>query len=459
MSDEKKKKGFWSWLGFGKKEGVEQTATTEEKVAEKADAQPEEITEQAVSSEQDFAKNEEIIEENITTEDVVEVPTEVVEEVIVEPTAEETIETPAETVEQAVVEPTAETTENSDEQAEELQISEQNPPLIEDESPVEERVQADEYQEKPTSEGGFFSRLIKGLIKTKQSIGSGFRNFFSGKKIDDELFEELEEQLLVADLGMPTTTKIIKNLTEHATKQQLRDAELLYQQLKVELADVLKPVAQPLVLEDKKPYVILMVGVNGVGKTTTIGKLARKFQAEGKSVMLAAGDTFRAAAVEQLQVWGERNNIPVVAQSTGADSASVIFDAMQSAAAKGIDVLIADTAGRLQNKNNLMDELKKIVRVMKKYDETAPHEIMLTLDAGTGQNAISQAKLFNEAVGLTGITLTKLDGTAKGGVIFAIADQFNIPIRFIGVGEKIDDLRPFDAEEFIEALFTHEDEK
>lgn len=456
MSDEKKKKGFWSWLGFGKKEDVEQTGTTEEKVEEKAEVQPEEITERAVSSKQYFAKDEEVIEENITTENVTtEVPTEVVEDVIVEQTAEETVET----VEQAVVEPTAETTENSDEQAEELQISEQNPPLVEDESPVEERVQADEYQEKPTSEGGFFSRLIKGLIKTKQSIGSGFRNFFSGKKIDDELFEELEEQLLVADLGMPTTTKIIKNLTEHATKQQLRDAELLYQQLKVELADVLKPVAQPLVLEDKKPYVILMVGVNGVGKTTTIGKLARKFQAEGKSVMLAAGDTFRAAAVEQLQVWGERNNIPVVAQSTGADSASVIFDAMQSATAKGIDVLIADTAGRLQNKNNLMDELKKIVRVMKKYDETAPHEIMLTLDAGTGQNAISQAKLFNEAVGLTGITLTKLDGTAKGGVIFAIADQFNIPIRFIGVGEKIDDLRSFDAEEFIEALFTHEDEK
>ncbi|MDG6453269.1 signal recognition particle-docking protein FtsY [Glaesserella parasuis] len=459
MSDEKKKKGFWSWLGFGKKEDVEQTEATEEKVEEKAEVQPEEITERAVSSKQYFAKDEEVIEENITTENVAEVPTEVVEDVIVEQTAEEAAETTTETVEQAVVEPTAETTESSDEQTEELQISEQNPPLVEDESPVEERVQADEYQEKPTSEGGFFSRLIKGLIKTKQSIGSGFRNFFSGKKIDDELFEELEEQLLVADLGMPTTTKIIKNLTEHATKQQLRDAELLYQQLKVELADVLKPVAQSLVLEDKKPYVILMVGVNGVGKTTTIGKLARKFQAEGKSVMLAAGDTFRAAAVEQLQVWGERNNIPVVAQSTGADSASVIFDAMQSAAAKGIDVLIADTAGRLQNKNNLMDELKKIVRVMKKYDETAPHEIMLTLDAGTGQNAISQAKLFNEAVGLTGITLTKLDGTAKGGVIFAIADQFNIPIRFIGVGEKIDDLRSFDAEEFIEALFTHEDEK
>ena len=318
----------------------------------------------------------------------------------------------------------------------------------------------DEYQEKPANKTGFFNRLIQGLIKTKQNIGSGFLNFFRGKKIDDELFEELEEQLLISDLGMPTTTKIINNLTQHATKQQLKDAELLYQQLKLELADVLKPVAQPLEIDTtKKPYVILMVGVNGVGKTTTIGKLAKKFQDEGKSVMLAAGDTFRAAAVEQLQVWGERNHIPVIAQSSGSDSASVIFDAMQSASARNIDVLIADTAGRLQNKNHLMDELKKIVRVMKKYDETAPHEIMLTLDAGTGQNAISQAKLFNEAVGLTGITLTKLDGTAKGGVIFAIADQFNIPIRFIGVGEKIDDLRPFNSEEFIEALFSHEEEK
>ena len=315
-----------------------------------------------------------------------------------------------------------------------------------------------ETREKP-SEGGFFSRLVKGLLKTKQNIGAGFRSFFLGKKIDDELFEELEEQLLIADIGVPTTSKIIKNLTEHASRKELQDAELLYQQLKVEMADILEPVAQPLVIDaTKKPYVILMVGVNGVGKTTTIGKLARKFQAEGKSVMLAAGDTFRAAAVEQLQVWGERNHIPVVAQSTGADSASVIFDAMQSAAARNIDILIADTAGRLQNKNNLMDELKKIVRVMKKYDETAPHEIMLTLDAGTGQNAISQAKLFNEAVGLTGISLTKLDGTAKGGVIFAIADQFKLPIRYIGVGEKIEDLREFNAKEFIEALFVHEEE-
>lgn len=314
-----------------------------------------------------------------------------------------------------------------------------------------------ETREKP-SEGGFFSRLVKGLLKTKQNIGAGFRSFFLGKKIDDELFEELEEQLLIADIGVPTTSKIIKNLTEHASRKELQDAELLYQQLKVEMANILEPVAKPLVIDNtKKPYVILMVGVNGVGKTTTIGKLARKFQAEGKSVMLAAGDTFRAAAVEQLQVWGERNHIPVVAQSTGSDSASVIFDAMQSAAARNIDILIADTAGRLQNKNNLMDELKKIVRVMKKYDETAPHEIMLTLDAGTGQNAISQAKLFNEAVGLTGISLTKLDGTAKGGVIFAIADQFKLPIRYIGVGEKIEDLREFNAKEFIEALFIHEE--
>ena len=315
-----------------------------------------------------------------------------------------------------------------------------------------------ETREKP-SEGGFFSRLVKGLLKTKQNIGAGFRSFFLGKKIDDELFEELEEQLLIADIGVPTTSKIIKNLTEHASHKELQDAELLYQQLKAEMADILEPVAQPLVIDTtKKPYVILMVGVNGVGKTTTIGKLARKFQAEGKSVMLAAGDTFRAAAVEQLQVWGERNHIPVVAQSTGSDSASVIFDAMQSAAARNIDILIADTAGRLQNENNLMDELKKIVRVMKKYDETAPHEIMLTLDAGTGQNAVSQAKLFNEAVGLTGISLTKLDGTAKGGVIFAIADQFKLPIRYIGVGEKIEDLREFNAKEFIEALFVHEEE-
>ncbi|WP_455748979.1 signal recognition particle-docking protein FtsY [Hafnia alvei] len=311
-------------------------------------------------------------------------------------------------------------------------------------------------QERPTKEG-FFARLKRSLLKTKQNLGSGFFGLFRGKKIDDDLFEELEEQLLIADVGVETTNKIIKSLTEHASRKELKDAESLYGKLKEEMGEILSTVDKPLDVSGRTPFVILMVGVNGVGKTTTIGKLARQFQAEGKSVMLAAGDTFRAAAVEQLQVWGERNNIPVVAQHTGADSASVIFDAIQAAKARNIDVLLADTAGRLQNKSHLMEELKKIVRVMKKLDEDAPHEVMLTIDASTGQNAVSQAKLFNEAVGLTGITLTKLDGTAKGGVIFAVADQFGIPIRYIGVGEGIEDLRPFKADDFIEALFARED--
>ncbi|NCO46941.1 MAG: signal recognition particle-docking protein FtsY, partial [Vibrio sp.] len=248
------------------------------------------------------------------------------------------------------------------------------------------------------------------------------------------------------------------NLTEKASRHALKDGEALYGLLKDEMADILAKVEQPLVIDSQKtPYVILMVGVNGVGKTTTIGKLAKQFQAQGKKVILAAGDTFRAAAVDQLQVWGERNNVPVIAQHTGADSASVIYDAIEAAKARGVDVVIADTAGRLQNKSNLMEELRKIVRVMKKIDQSAPHEVMLTLDAATGQNAISQAKLFSEVAPVTGITLTKLDGTAKGGVIFALADQFEIPIRFIGVGEGIDDLRPFETQQFIEALFSREE--
>lgn len=491
-----KKKGFWSWLGLGKKEEIteqvsqEQTIETDlQNIAENTPFVEEkhEIVSEFIEQKLDEAKH--FVEEKL---DVAEHIIEELEEKIEQSFEEEKEESVAivdtahhdsnETLQAVeIADEVATTDEPLPEEVEETQLesevvseSEQvveipeeiAEPVVENIVETAEEAQAvteetlDEYQEQPANKTGFFSRLIQGLIKTKQNIGSGFLNFFRGKKIDDDLFEELEEQLLIADLGMPTTTKIINNLTQHATKQQLKDAELLYQQLKLELADVLKPVAQPFEIDTtKKPYVILMVGVNGVGKTTTIGKLAKKFQDEGKSVMLAAGDTFRAAAVEQLQVWGERNHIPVIAQSSGSDSASVIFDAMQSASARNIDVLIADTAGRLQNKNHLMDELKKIVRVMKKYDETAPHEIMLTLDAGTGQNAISQAKLFNEAVGLTGITLTKLDGTAKGGVIFAIADQFNIPIRFIGVGEKIDDLRPFNSEEFIEALFSHEEEK
>lgn len=305
---------------------------------------------------------------------------------------------------------------------------------------------------------GFFSRLKKGLFKTKQNIGSGFLSLFKGKKIDDELFDTLEEQLLLADVGVETTQKIISSLTQQASRKQLKDADVLHDLLKTEMKSILASTDNELNMTSHKPFVILMVGVNGVGKTTTIGKLAKQFQEQGKSVMLAAGDTFRAAAVEQLQVWGERNHIPVVAQHTNADSASVIFDAMQAAKAKKIDILIADTAGRLQNKSHLMDELKKIVRVMKKQDESAPHEIMLTIDAGTGQNAISQTKLFNEAVGVTGITLTKLDGTAKGGIIFSLADQFSIPIRYIGVGEKIEDLRPFIATDFIDALFDDDEE-
>ncbi|WP_034727838.1 signal recognition particle-docking protein FtsY, partial [Pseudidiomarina sediminum] len=308
---------------------------------------------------------------------------------------------------------------------------------------------------KEQSKPSLWKRLTQGLKKTSTAIGDGLWGIFKDKKIDDELFEELETQLLTADIGVPTTMKIVERLTEQADRRQLQNAEALYQLLQDDLVDILKDVEQPLQLDNTQdgPQVILMVGVNGVGKTTTIGKLAQQLKREGKSVMLAAGDTFRAAAVEQLQVWGERNNIPVIAQHTGADSASVIYDAVEAAKARDVDVLIADTAGRLQNKAHLMDELKKVVRVMKKLDVNAPHEVMLTLDAGTGQNAISQAKLFTEAVGVTGITLTKLDGTAKGGVIFAIADQFKLPIRYIGVGEGIDDLRPFEATSFVKALF------
>jgi fused signal recognition particle receptor len=318
------------------------------------------------------------------------------------------------------------------------------------------------FSEKPNKEEktlGFFARFKQSLTKTRLSIGSGLYSLFSGKKIDADLFEELEEQLILADIGVDTTLKIIDKLTAQANRKQLKDAEALYTLLKEDLSGILQEVEQPLVIDEtKSPYVILMVGVNGVGKTTTIGKLAKKYQQQGKSVMLAAGDTFRAAAVEQLQVWGERNNIPVIAQQTGSDSASVLYDAMDAAKARGVDLLIADTAGRLQNKDHLMDELSKVVRIMRKKDPSAPHEIMLTIDASTGQNAISQADLFNKAVGITGITLTKLDGTAKGGVIFSIADKYKLPIRYIGTGEGIDDLREFNAKEFIDALFSKEEE-
>ncbi|MGK9066872.1 signal recognition particle-docking protein FtsY [Stutzerimonas chloritidismutans] len=303
---------------------------------------------------------------------------------------------------------------------------------------------------------GFFARLKQGLSKTSASIGEGMASLFLGKKaIDDDLLDELETRLLTADVGVEATTAIMQNLTRRVSRKELADSGALYKALQEELAGLLRPVEQPLQIDaSRTPFVILVVGVNGVGKTTTIGKLAKKLQLEGKKVMLAAGDTFRAAAVEQLQVWGERNNIAVVAQHTGADSASVIFDAVQAAKARGIDVLIADTAGRLHTKDNLMEELKKVRRVMGKLDETAPHEVLLVLDAGTGQNAINQTKQFNQAVELSGLVLTKLDGTAKGGVIFALAKQFGTPIRYIGVGEGIDDLRTFEADAFVDALFA-----
>ena len=399
---EKKKRGLLSWLGFGDEEQSPKPKT-EETVKEEAVEAPSEEQQTDAAAEQAEATPE--LEEESKKAEVA----------------------PAEAEAEA--------------EAEEPQV------------PAAPRVQE---QEKPTE--SFFARLKRSLSRTKANIGAGFFGLFSGKKIDEDLFEELEEQLLIADVGMNTTTKIINNLTEKATRGDLKDGEALYGLLKEEMAEILSKVEQPLEIDSNKtPYVILMVGVNGVGKTTTIGKLAKQFQTQGKKVMLAAGDTFRAAAVEQLQVWGERNNVPVIAQHTGADSASVIYDAIEAAKARGVDVVIADTAGRLQNKANLMEELRKIVRVMKKIDDSAPHEIMLTLDAGTGQNAISQAKLFSDVAPLTGITLTKLDGTAKGGVIFAIADQFGIPIRYIGVGEGIEDLRPFETQEFIDALFSREE--
>ncbi|MBG5743796.1 signal recognition particle-docking protein FtsY [Pseudomonas aeruginosa] len=308
----------------------------------------------------------------------------------------------------------------------------------------------------PATRPGFFARLRQGLSKTSASIGEGMASLFLGRKeIDDDLLDDIETRRLTADGGVEAPTLIVQNLTKRVARKELADSGALYKALQEELASLLRPVEQPLQVDvAREPYVILVVGVNGVGKTTTIGKLAKKLQLEGKKVMLAAGDTFRAAAVEQLQVWGERNRIPVIAQHTGADSASVIFDAVQAAKARGIDVLIADTAGRLHTKDNLMEELKKVRRVIGKLDETAPHEVLLVLDAGTGQNAINQAKQFNLAVELTGLALTKLDGTAKGGVIFALAKQFGLPIRYIGVGEGIDDLRTFEADAFVQALFA-----
>ncbi|KAB2823929.1 signal recognition particle-docking protein FtsY [Aliivibrio finisterrensis] len=419
----KKKRGLLSWLGFGDEEKAEQPTVEQQSAEEGTDT----------------------LSQTPSQEDSI------VESVVEDAQLEQSKETEALSVEENKEENKA-SVEESEKSATESLITEME--LVNPEPAVE--VTVEEVQEKPTE--SFFARLKRSLQRTKENIGAGFFGLFSGKKIDEELFEELEEQLLIADVGMDTTVKIIDSLTEKASKRDLKDGEALYGLLKEEMSEILAKVEQPLEINEKNmPHVILMVGVNGVGKTTTIGKLAKQFQSEGKSVILAAGDTFRAAAVEQLQVWGQRNDVPVIAQHTGADSASVIYDAIEAAKARKVDVVIADTAGRLQNKSNLMEELRKIVRVMQKIDPTAPHEVMLTLDAGTGQNAISQAKLFSDVAPVTGITLTKLDGTAKGGVIFSIADQFQIPIRYIGVGEGIDDLRPFVAQDFIDALFSREE--
>lgn len=345
------------------------------------------------------------------------------------------------------------------------------PKIVEEEAvqqPVEQQEQAELYQHdtlahsetEPADEKvSLFGRLKQRLTRTSNQLTEGFAALVLGKKaIDDDLLEELETQLLTADLGIDATQTIIRDLTQRVARKQLSDADSLFTALRDDMVAILQPSCQPLVIPKQEgPFVILMVGINGVGKTTTIGKLAKQFQQQGKSVMLAAGDTFRAAAVEQLQVWGERNKISVISQHSGADSASVIFDALQAAKARKIDILIADTAGRLHTQSNLMEELKKVKRVMGKLDASAPHEIMLVLDAGTGQNALSQAIQFNEAVGVTGLTLTKLDGTAKGGIIFAIAKKTGLPIRYIGVGETIDDLRPFQSEEFVDALLGRED--
>jgi len=482
-----------SWLGFGKKEKQPSTeeinnevqATAEQEQALAADpVEPlneqltEEVSEQTVELKTEVLAEPEVtpestVDSNILDENIENIVTS--EPVVVAPVI------PKPAVESEDISPVAATEPMSElateqrpeaillaemEAAEHVDVADESIIVDEVTLNVEPQpqetilVEAETTEEiaevKTESKLGFFARLKKGLSKTRQSLGGGLVDLFRGKQIDDDLFEELETHLLLADVGVETTMKIIDSLTKSASRKQLKDASALYDLLKIELKKTIEGVSKPLVIpEGEGPFVMLMVGVNGVGKTTTIGKLAKQFQAEGKSVMLAAGDTFRAAAVEQLQVWGERNDITVIAQHTGADSASVIFDAISAAKARKVDVIIADTAGRLQNKAHLMEELKKIVRVMKKLDVNAPHEVMLTLDAGTGQNALSQTKLFDEAVGLTGLTITKLDGTAKGGVVFAIADKHSIPIRYLGVGEGIDDLRPFNGDDFIEAIFSN----
>ena len=310
-------------------------------------------------------------------------------------------------------------------------------------------------KDKPAERQGFIKRLRARLNRGDSWLTYDLANLAPGGKIDEDALEELESLLVMADVGVDTTTRIIEDLQKSLARKELKDVESLRNGLRRSLVDILAPVEQPLDIDPQhKPFVILMVGVNGAGKTTTIGKLARRFKDQGMSVMLAAGDTFRAAAVEQLQAWGQRNEVPVIAQQSGADPADVVFDAWEAARARGIDVLLADTAGRLQNQQGLMDELAKIRRVIARRDETAPHEIMLVLDASQGQNALVQAQKFHDALGLTGITVTKLDGSAKGGILLAVANALRVPVRFIGIGESAEDMQPFVAAEFADALLA-----
>jgi fused signal recognition particle receptor len=313
-------------------------------------------------------------------------------------------------------------------------------------------------QSEAKDEGGFWGRLRQGLGKTRSQLAEGVGNLLLGKKeIDDQVLEELETALLATDVGVETTDAIMEALKARVSRRQLNDTQALHRALQDELTQLLRPVTRPLqIAAHQRPFVILVVGVNGAGKTTTIGKIAARLKTEGKSVLLAAGDTFRAAAIEQLETWGERNGVPVIAQHQGADSASVVFDAIQAAKSRNVDVVLADTAGRLQAKTNLMAELGKVKRVISRIDPEAPHEVLLVLDATVGQNALSQVKEFDAAVGLTGLVITKLDGTAKAGVLFAVAERSRLPVYFVGVGEKIDDLRPFDADDFVSALLAGE---
>ncbi|MGL4675595.1 MAG: signal recognition particle-docking protein FtsY [Wohlfahrtiimonas sp.] len=451
-----------------------------ESVVEEKVEQHETVVESVPEAIAEVKQTEDDIEELLVKTPVVE--TEVTEAPKAPELKEEIVEQPA-ALEEAVAEPVIELQEDHKESIAEIEqeeileavaesvveekveqqetVVESVPEAIEEVKAVEENIEVtieepefiEVHQEKPKT--GFFARLKEKLGKTRDGLTAGLADLFVGKKqIDDDILEELETRLLMADVGVEVTQKLIKNITEEVSRKNLSNVNELLTVLNKEMVEILKPVEQPLIVnnDEHQTYVILMVGVNGVGKTTTIGKLAKKFQMEGKSVMLAAGDTFRAAAVDQLKVWGERNNVPVVAQKEGSDPASVLFDAMESAKARKVDVLIADTAGRLHTQAGLMQELAKIHRVMKRVDETAPHEVMLVVDASTGQNALNQATQFNEIVPLSGITFTKLDGTAKGGIIFAIADKLKIPVRFIGVGEAIEDLRPFEAEGFVSAI-------